>query len=144
MSAPSTMPRLLLRALTIWWLILACAFANGALRELVLIPALGSRAGLIISGLLLSSAVLALALLSVRWMGAADDRKALAAGMLWLVATLAFEFGFGIGVQHKALQAMLAAYSFADGNLWPVVLLVTLLAPFVACRVRGQESRQGR
>ena len=36
---------------------------------------------------------------------------------LSLVATLTFKFGFDIGVQHKPLQAVPAAYSFADGNL---------------------------
>lgn len=119
----------------IWCLILACAFFNGAVREMWLIPSLGRATGLVISGLVLSALVLIAALLSIRWIGPADDRQALAIGALWLVATLAFEFGFGAGIQNKPFEEMLAAYSFADANLWPVVLIVTLLAPFFARRV---------
>ncbi len=134
------MSRILSRALMIWWLILACAFVNGAVRELLLIPSLGLTAGLVISGLLLSSVVLILALLSIRWVGTANDRQALATGALWLAATLAFEFSFGAFIQHKPLDEMLAAYSFADGNLWPLVLGVTLLAPFFARRFRTRSA----
>lgn len=32
--------------------------------------------------------------------------------------------------------AILAAYTFRDGNLWPLVLLVNLLAPVLALRAR--------
>ncbi len=130
------MRQILLRALMIWWVILACAFVNGMVREGLLVPSLGVTAGLVISGLLLSAVVLVVALLSIRWVGTANDRQALGAGALWLAATLAFEFGFGAAIQHKPLDEMLAAYSFAGGNLWPLVLGVTLLAPFVARRIR--------
>jgi hypothetical protein len=45
---------LLLKSLFAWLLILACAIANGVLREAVLIPAIGKRSGLTLSGVLLS------------------------------------------------------------------------------------------
>ncbi len=101
-------------------------------------PLLGRFAGLIISGLLLSVVVLMVAWLSIRWMGAANDRQALAIGGLWLSATLAFEFGFRLGIQRKPLKAVLDAYSFAGGNLWPLVLGVILMAPYSAHRIRNR------
>jgi len=130
------MSHMVWRALLVWCVILAGAVANGALREAWLIPALGLPAGLFISGLLLSAVVLIAALLSVRWIGVATDRQALAIGAFWLAATLIFEFGFGAGLRHKTLDELLAAYTFNDGNLWPLVLAATLLAPFVARRLR--------
>ncbi len=127
---------MLWRALLIWCVILVCAIANGVLREAWLILAFGHPAGLLISGLLLSGVVLIAALLSIRWIGAATDRQALAIGVFWLVGTLMFEFGFGAGIRHKTLDELLTAYTFNDGNLWPLVLAATLLAPFVARRLR--------
>jgi hypothetical protein len=59
-------------------------------------------------------------------------------GMAWLLMTLAFEFGFGALVQHRKIDEMLAAYTFRDGNIWPLVLVlvVTLLSPVLARRAR--------
>ena len=57
--------------------------------------------------------------------------------MLWLCLTLTFEFSFGRFVQHETWSTLFEAYTFKDGNLWPLVLVVTALAPLLAARVRG-------
>jgi hypothetical protein len=111
-------------------LILVCAILNGALREGVLIPWMGAQAGLIASGVILCSVILAVAFFLLPRSSAA---QALGIGALWLALTLAFEFGFGM-IQGKSWSEILAAYTFRDGNLWPLVLLVTLLAPLLASR----------
>ena len=134
------MRRTLLRALAVWWVILVLAFANGALREIVLIPAWGPLTGLRVSGVLLSALIVALAWVSMQWIGVKSAGQALMVGAMWLVATLAFEFGFGAGVQHKSIDEMLVAYTLKDGNLWPVVLLVCLLAPVGVFGVRRASS----
>lgn len=125
------------KALAIWFLVLVLAFVNGAAREFWLIPALGISTGLVASGLILSLLIAVLALASIRWIGTSSKPEAFQVGVLWLALTLLFEFGFGGLVQHKPMSEMLAAYSFQDGNIWPVVLLVTLLAPLLAHRLRG-------
>ena len=56
-----------MRAGAIWLVILALAFVNGAARELLLIPRLGRALGLFLSGVLLSTVIVVLALASVRW-----------------------------------------------------------------------------
>lgn len=128
--------RLALKALALWLAILLLAIANGALREAVLLPALGSTAGLVASGTLLCLLIFLVALVSVRWLGAASSRQAWFVGWFWLVLTIAFEFGFGALVQHKPWPEMLAAYSFEGGNIWPLVLGVTLVAPASARALR--------
>lgn len=128
------------RAVLVWALILACAILNGGLRESVLVPALGRSAGLVASGLLLSAIVAAVAFASIRWMGATRRSTAWGIGSLWLLATLAFEFGFGAGVQHKSAAELLQAYTFRDGNLWPLVLAVVFVAPATAWHLRGRSS----
>jgi hypothetical protein len=39
------------------------------------------------------------------------------------------------------LSELLAAYTFKDGNLWPVVLLAVLVAPYAAARLGPQVGR---
>ena len=47
-----------------------------------------------------------------------------------------FEFSFAL-LRGQGLDEMLGAYAFRSGNLWPVVLLVTALSPWLAARLRG-------
>jgi hypothetical protein len=35
------------------------------------------------------------------------------------------------------LQRLLDAYTFQGGNLWPLVLVTTLIAPWLGARIRG-------
>ena len=58
-------------------------------------------------------------------------------GAFWLLLTLCFEFGFGHFVQGRPWPVLLEAYTFQNGNLWPLVLLVTLFGPLIALRIRG-------
>lgn len=132
------MSRFLFRALAVWSGILAAAVVNGVIRESLLIPLLGTLSGLVLSGLLLSLVIFVVSLLAIRWIGVATARQALSIGLLWLVATLAFEFGLGAGLQHKTMAELLAAYTFEGGNLWPLVLLVTALSPLAAHRLRNR------
>ena len=125
------------KALLGWLLILVCAVINGAFREGLLVPQLGQVAALALSGLLLAACIVALSLALVPWFGALGVSGCLRVGVLWLTLTLIFEFGFGRFVQHKSWRQLLAPYTFQGGDLWPLVLVVTLLAPLLASRLRG-------
>jgi hypothetical protein len=125
----------LLRAFWLWLAILVLAVANGIFREAVLIPKLGSAQGLILSGALLSALILLVAYLGLPWLRARGS-ELIVIGLGWLAATLIFEFSFGL-LRGKPLSEILAAYTFQDGNIWPVVLLVVAVAPWVAGKLRG-------
>ena len=118
------------------WAILVLAVANGALREAVLIPWLGTSPGLVLSGLLLSGLILAVAHLFLPWMAPGSAAQACFIGILWLLLTLVFEFSFGLA-SGKPLSEILAAYTLREGNLWPIVMAVTLTAPWLMARLRG-------
>ena len=128
-----------LRLLASWLVILALAFANGAFRELLLVPRLGNPWALLLSGLLLCGCVVLVAGWSLGRLPVATTRQALGVGALWLALTLAFEFGFGRLVQGKSWGELLGAYTFAHGNLWPLVLLVILLGPAAAHRLKASS-----
>ncbi len=125
-----------LKALAIWTGILVLAVLNGALREAFFVPKLGMASGLLVSGVLLSALIIAVAYLSLPWLGARRTIELLGIGFGWLALTLVFEFSFGMW-QGKSWQVMLEAYTFKGGNIWPAVLIVTALAPYLAARLRG-------
>jgi hypothetical protein len=127
---------LALKGIPVWCAILVLAFANAGLREVVLIPRFGSVRSLAASGLVLSALVLAIAYVSLPWLGAVGTRELLAIGLGWLALTLAFDILLGIA-QGERLRRQLDAYLFKRGNLWPLVLLVTASAPYLAAKLRG-------
>ena len=59
-----------------------------------------------------------------------------AAGVEELFLTLAFEFSFGL-LRGKTMAELFSAYAFKDGNIWPLVLAVTAMAPWLAAKLRG-------
>ena len=130
---------LLITSVLAWLLILCLAVANGALREAVLIPSLGRSFGLVLSGVLLSLLIAVVAYAFARSRTRLSPAQGMFVGVFWLFLTLVFEFGFGRLVQHKSWSELLDAYTFNGGNIWPVVLLVTLLAPYIAAVVRSRS-----
>jgi hypothetical protein len=125
------------KALALWFVILILAVLNGTLREKVLIPAIGSFAAFVASGLILSVCIFAVAWLAAPWYGRISSMQSLLIGVFWLFLTLGFEFGFGRLVQHKAWVELRQAYRFRGGNIWPFVLAVTLASPWLAATSRG-------
>ncbi|UIP30096.1 MULTISPECIES: hypothetical protein [Photobacterium] len=124
------------KALVIWIVILVLAVANGVLRESVLVPRFGTPVALVLSGILLSAFIIGVAYFSLPWLHISRPLVLCAVGAGWLVLTLVFEFSFGLW-QGKSLSELLKAYTFKDGNIWPVVLATTFFAPFIAAWLRG-------
>jgi hypothetical protein len=125
------------KALTLWLAIAGLAVVNGWLREAVLIPLLGRTPGLVLSGLLLCALILWITLLALAWLRARRRSQLIGIGATWLMHTLVFEFSLG-RLQGKSWPALFEAYTFKDGNLWLLVLLVTLVAPVLAARWRSR------
>lgn len=127
---------LIVKALVIWFLILMLAISNGVLRESVLLPTLGLPSGMLVSGLVLCALILIVSYLALPWLAVRKHKQQWSLGLFWLFLTLSFEFSFA-ALQGQSLVEMLAAYTFTDGNLWPVVLVVTTLAPRLIAKLRG-------
>lgn len=121
----------------VWLSILLLAILNGGLREVVLIPALGNPQGLILSGVLLSALILVVTYFALPWLGWHSVAGYIVIGLAWLCFTLTFEFTFGYFIEAKTWSQLCDAYVFKDGNIWPVVLFTTAVAPYVTARFRG-------
>jgi len=132
---------LALKASAVWLLILVCAVINGAFREGFLLPHFGLAIAFVFSGLLLSLCIVVVAVLLVPWFGQLDASHYFLIGTFWVGLTLIFEFGFGRLAQQKTWTQLLDAYTFRDGNLWPLVVLVIAFAPWLAARLRGWLAR---
>ncbi len=137
MNAPPLAP---FHAAAAWLVILALAVANGGLREALLVPRLGRPLGTALSGVILIAAIFLVTWGLVRWRRPGSAARAWRVGAGWLAATLAFEFGLGRLVQDRTWPELLSAYTFENGNLWPLVLLAVLVAP-AACTAAARFPR---
>ena len=125
------------RALVVWFGILVLANINGALRELWLNVEFGPATGHIISTLTLCAFVLIVTWATIGWVAPATLVQAAAVGGLWVALTLAFEFLVGHYIFGAPWSRLLADYDVAAGRIWPLVLVVTGLAPLIMVRGRG-------
>ena len=128
--------RTLGKAVVVWAAILGLALVNGALRDLVVAEFVGRTAARAASGVILCLCIFLAALVAARWFGRLSTRTWWGIGALWLTLTVVFETAVGYA-QHGSWRALLDAYTLQGGNLWPLVLLATLVSPWLGARIRG-------
>jgi hypothetical protein len=116
-------------AVSAWLLLLVIMFTNGIVRAAVLQPRLGEEPARRLATVVGVALVVAFAYAYVRRTPRRTGRELLLVGVVWLVLTLAFEFGMGL-VAGRSWAEMLVDYDLARGRLWPLVLVATLLAPW--------------
>lgn len=126
----------LIRSFLVWLLIIPLAVANGALRDLLLAPALGETLGRALSSVSLSILIFAVTLLFIGRIGVRERRDLLVVGGSWLLLTLLFEFSFFVLVMGHPFDELLAEYDLFQGRLWLLVLAATFFAPLFAAQVR--------
>jgi hypothetical protein len=129
---------MVLRSLLIWLVILLLAIINGAFRQAVLIPRMGDPSGHVASTLLLSALVIAATSLALPWVNPMSTGEAWGVGMIWLVLTVAFEFLAGHYFFGNSWEKLLLDYNITQGRIWPLVLIVTLVAPVLVYLMRRQ------
>jgi hypothetical protein len=122
---------MLMRTLLSWVVLLFLAVGNGALREGTLVPRFGPVTGHQISTLLLSTLIVAAGWPLTRWIAPTGGREALLVGGVWLGMTLAFEFLGGHFAFGKSWSELFADYDLTKGRIWPLVLIVTTLTPWL-------------
>ena len=126
-----------LRALAVWCLLLLLAVLNGGVRDTWLSLRLGDPIARAISTLLLCGLIFLATWLTIGWIRPMSSGAALGVGALWVVLTLAFEFGVGHYGFGKPWLELLADYDLSRGRIWIAVLVVILLAPLWTARLRG-------
>jgi hypothetical protein len=121
----------------LWIPLVPLAILNGAIREGVLVPVLGQRLALPLSGVSLSALIFLFAFTVSPWLGAATMVHYVVVGVSWLLMTMLFELFFGYYVMGKSWAQLLAAYNVVEGNLWALVLISTAVSPYLGAKLRG-------
>lgn len=124
------------RALAVWLVLICAEILHGIARGIFLVRHVGEFRSNQIGVFTGSLIILVIALAFVRWIGASWTADLLAVGALWLVLTLAFEIGFGRFVVGASWERLAADYNVLEGGMLPFGMLVLLLAPLIAEKVR--------
>jgi len=125
------------RACALWFPLVPLAILNGIMREAWLVPMVGYRFALPLSGVTLSVIIFLFTLVVSPWFRASTAEHYATIGKTWLLMTLLFEFLFAYYVMGESVTRMLDAYNVLRGNLWVLVLVSTAASPYLAARVRG-------
>jgi hypothetical protein len=124
-----------LKSLLIWLAIIPCAILNGGLREKVLVPLMGMKRALPLSGILLCALIFLVTWFLLPLLGPQTGKTYILIGICWLVATVLFEYLMGLS-NGTSREAMLQAYNITTGNLWLVVVLFTAIVPYLVGALR--------
>jgi len=63
-----------------------------------------------------------------------SSMEALQIGIIWLVMTILFEFGFGHYLMNRSWEVLLRDYRIDKGRLWGLFLLYVFLVPWIIYR----------
>ncbi len=128
---------ILTKATGMWLVIVVAAIFNGVFREKVLVPLIGENLALPLSGILLAALVFLVTLMSVSFIGASEQKIYIWVGLFWLVLTLSFEFLFGHFIVGKSWQEIIQVFNIQKGDLFIIVLFITVISPLVAAKLKG-------
>lgn len=130
---------LFFKASMIWFIIAVFAIINGIFRENVLVPYLNEAIALPISGITLSIIIFTITYLSLYVFGKNEYLTYLYIGIQWMTMTLMFEFVFGHYVIGKTLSELLEVFSILEGNLFIIVLLISLFSPLLVAKIKREH-----
>ena len=130
-----------IRALLAWLLIVVAESIHGAARQLFLAPAIGDLPARQVGVLIGSAIILAIAAFTIRWIGARTLREQFGVGLAWVVLIVVFEFGLGTTLGYTR-DRMLQDYDLTQGGFMGFGLLLMLLAPALAARLRGLNRHE--
>lgn len=119
-----------------WFGLAVLAVLNGILRVDGYGRFMGELAAHQISTLVAILVLGALIWFLTGWVRIQSPAQAVAIGLMWLVMTVLFEFGFGHFAAGHSWSKLLADYNLLKGRLWPLLLVWIAAAPSVFVRLR--------
>lgn len=124
----------MLKYFLFWFPMLLLAVINGAARDLWYKKYVGDLAGHQIStvSLILLFGVYIYLIISRFPPGSAT--QSLFIGFLWLILTLAFEFGFG-RLRGNSWSRLLGEYNILQGRIWIVIPIWITVAPYLFYKI---------
>jgi hypothetical protein len=127
----------LLRGLMVWVMFIFAEVLHGTARILWLEPLIGDIQARQISVFTGLAIILAIVIVSIRWIDATRAKQLWGIGLLWLGLTMGFEIILGRFVMGLSWERIASDYNLLQGGLMPLGLLVLTLSPLIAAKVRG-------
>jgi hypothetical protein len=131
--------RVVIRGLATWLALMDAEIICGILQAIILVSLVDEFHSNQIGVLSGSAIIIAIAFLTIRWIGAELTRELLLVGLVWLLLTVAFEFLFGRFVIELTWERLAADYYVLNGGLMPLGLLVLFFSPLIAWELRGKR-----
>ncbi len=125
-----------LRSIAIWIIFIIIESLNGMIRTLWLVPSMGDLQAHQISFVTGSLLILIIATIFVRWLNISNFSQLIGVGVLWMLLTVVFEFGLGRFVFRYSLAQIAADYNLSQGRLMSIGLLLLVIAPLIATKLR--------
>jgi hypothetical protein len=126
-----------LRAWIVWLYLIGAEVIHGTLRTFWLAPVIGDFRARQVSVFTGSIIILAIAFLSIRWIGLRKNGSLILVGLMWLCLTLTFEIGLGRYVFGYSWGRLGSDFNILEGGLLPFGLLVLVFSPLIAAALRG-------
>ena len=124
-----------------WFALVVMAVINGTIRQFAYRPFVGDLAahqistvtGIFLFGLIIWA--------MTRLWPIPNSRQAWTIGFIWLGLTVCFEFLFGHYVMGHPWNILLHDYNILEGRLWILILLWTVIAPYLFYRFARRRIR---
>ena len=134
--------RVYFRGLVIWLLIITAESINGTVRELLIVPIVGTVQARRISFFVALIIITAITLLTIRWVGAGSTARLITIGLMWACLTVGFEYALGRYVFGISTEKFLSEYDPRQGGPMLFGLVFLVLIPLAAARIR-RSTRPG-
>lgn len=131
------MAPMVFRAIAAWLVLIAAESVHGTLRELWLKPYVGDLRARQVALLTGSVIVLGIAYAFLPWIRAEARRARWLVGVWWVGLTVAFELSVGRLVLGYSWDRLLEDYDMTRGGFLSLGMLVLLLSPHIAAKLRG-------
>ncbi|RPH38005.1 hypothetical protein EHM92_01210 [bacterium] len=120
----------------LWFPMLLLAVLNGAAREVLYKASLGDLRAHQLSTVTLLILFSIYIWLVIRFWTPESSQQALLVGLLWLVLTLAFEFGFGSFVGGRSWAELVEEYNLLVGRVWIFIPVWVAIGPYIFYRLQ--------
>ena len=120
-----------------WFPMFVIALANATIREVVYKRYVGELAAHQISTLTACILVAVYVWVLSNYLGIQSAGQAIGIGLMWLIMTVAFEFGFGHFIVGDPWSRLLHDYNVLHGRVWSLFVLWIAVAPYVFYEIKG-------
>ncbi len=124
--------KLMLYAVGIWFLFMFLAIVNAVIREGFYGPKIGDWGGHVVSTIILILLIFLVVYLFLSGITLEYSRRDLfLIGLIWVLATISFEFLAGHYIFGNSWEKLLRDYNILAGRVWSLVLIAIFSAPIL-------------